>query len=154
MHVQEFIPSGSVVTNLKPNSKRQLLQELAIFAAARSGQAERTIFETLLQRERLGSTGVGKGVAIPHGRIAGLDRIHGIFARLAKPIDFDAIDDMPVDLVCVLLAPEGSGAEHLKALSRVARLLRDEHRIERLRDSGTPDALYTILTEERSADAA
>jgi nitrogen PTS system EIIA component len=130
---------------LKVNSKKQLLQELAARAAELSGQSERTILEILQQREKLGSTGVGNGIAIPHGKLAKLDRLFGLFARLDRPIDFEALDDQPVDLVFLLLAPENAGADHLKALARVARLLRDPETARKLRGSRDAEALYTVL---------
>ena len=118
---------------MKANSKKQLLQLLAEKAAGITGLPEREIFDTILQRERLGSTGVGNGIAIPHGKLAGVKRITGVFARLETPVDFEALDDQPVDLVFLLLAPEGAGADHLKALSRIARVLRDADTVAKIR---------------------
>jgi PTS system nitrogen regulatory IIA component len=132
---------------LRVNSKKQALQELAERAAQLTGRPEREIFETLLQRERLGSTGVGNGIAIPHGKMAKMERLFGLFARLDKPIDFEALDGEPVDLVFLLLAPETAGADHLKALARVARLLRDPDLAQRLRASRDAEALYVVLTQ-------
>ena len=115
------------------------LQEAAAAGARRAGRRrspalpEREIFDTILQRERLGSTGVGNGIAIPHGKLAGVKRITGVFARLETPVDFEALDDQPVDLVFLLLAPEGAGADHLKALSRIARVLRDGDTVAKIR---------------------
>lgn len=145
-------PSG-VLAPLKANGKKQALQEMAERAAAVTGLSERDVFEALLQRERLGSTGIGNGIAIPHGRFQGLDRLHGFFARLEKPIDYDAIDGQPVDILFALLAPEGAGADHLKALARVARVLRDRGTLERIRNAHDADAIFAILTES-SAKAA
>src|SRR5690606_5757367 len=116
--------------------------------AALTGLAERVIFETLLQREKLGSTGIGLGIAIPHGKLPTLDRIFGLFARLDRPIDFEALDGNPVDLIFLLLAPEGAGADHLKALARIARLRRDLEVARKLRESREADALYAVLTDE------
>lgn len=145
----------AIIPNLKISSKKQALQELAGFAAKRLGRDEREIFDVLLQRERLGTTGLGHGVAIPHGKLSGLEKITGIFARLAKPVDFDSLDDHPVDLVFVLLVPEGAGAEHLKALARVSRLLRNTEVCEKIRGSENADAIYALLSEfETSAAAA
>jgi PTS system nitrogen regulatory IIA component len=145
MPLTDLITPNSVIAGLKVNSKKQLLQELAARAAELSGQSERTILEILQQREKLGSTGVGNGIAIPHGKLAKLDRLFGLFARLDRPIDFEALDDQPVDLVFLLLAPENAGADHLKALARVARLLRDPETARKLRGSRDAEALYTVL---------
>jgi PTS system nitrogen regulatory IIA component len=128
------------------NSKKQALQELAAQAAKLTGLSERDVFDTLLQRERLGSTGIGNGIAIPHGKLARLDRLFGVFARLERPIDFEALDAQPVDLVFLLLAPEGAGADHLKALARIARLLRNTEVAQKLREARDGEALYAVLT--------
>jgi nitrogen PTS system EIIA component len=155
MHLGDFISPDSVLPSLKAKTKKQLLQELASRAARITGLPERGIFDVLLQRERLGSTGLGQGIAIPHGKIAGLKGIVGIFARLAEPIDFDAVDGEPVDIVFLLLAPEGAGADHLKALARISRLLREGSAVEKLRVSRDAAALYAVLTEgETSSHAA
>ncbi len=146
-------PEG-VIANLRVTSKKQALQELAKRAAELTGKPERSIFEVLIERERLGTTGVGNGIAIPHGKLPGLDRLYGLFARLNKPIDFDAIDEQPVDLICLLLAPETAGADHLKALARVSRLLRDSTICEKLRGSDKPEAVYALLTESAASHAA
>ena len=119
-----------------------------------TGLDERTVFDVLLERERLGTTGVGKGVAIPHGKTAEIDTICGLFARLDQPIDFDSVDDQPVDLIFLLLAPEGAGADHLKALSRVSRLFRDAQICEQLREAEDASALYEILTADARRSAA
>ena len=132
MEIAELISPAAVVARLRVGSKKQLLQELAKRAAELSGLGERQIFDVLLVRERLGSTGVGNGIAIPHGRLAGLHRLHGLFVRVDPAVDFDAVDQQPVDLVFLLLAPEAAGADHLKALARVSRLLRDRHVCEKL----------------------
>ena len=145
MPLTDLITPSSVIAGLKVNSKKQLLQELAARAAELSGQSERTILEILQQREKLGSTGVGNGIAIPHGKLPKLDRLFGHFARLDRPIDFEALDDAPVDLVFLLLAPENAGADHLKALARVARLLRDAEIARKLRGSRDAEALYAVL---------
>jgi PTS system nitrogen regulatory IIA component len=155
MHLGDFISPDSVVPSLKVKTKKQLLQELASRAARLTGLPERDIFDVLLQRERLGSTGLGQGIAIPHGKIAALKSIAGIFARLAEPIDFEAVDGEPVDIVFLLLAPEGAGADHLKALARISRLLREGSAVEKLRASKDAAALYAVLTEgEASSHAA
>ena len=154
MDLSDLVSQQAVVAALKAANKKQLLQELASVAAALVGLPERTIFDTLLERERLGTTGVGHGIAIPHGRLAGLTRIWGVFARLDQPIDFDAIDDQPVDLVFLLLAPEGAGADHLKALARVSRMLRDRSVTEKLRGSDGREALYALLTDSNGTSKA
>jgi len=123
MDIVELLGTNGVVANLRATSKKQALQELSKRAAEVTGQPERAIFEVLVERERLGTTGVGQGIAIPHGKMPGLDRIYGIFARAETPIEFDSIDEQPVDLIFLLLAPESAGADHLKALARVSRLL-------------------------------
>jgi PTS system nitrogen regulatory IIA component len=127
---------------------------LAARAAELTGQNERAILEILLQREKLGSTAVGNGVAIPHGKLPKLGRLFGLFARLERPIDFEALDSQPVDLVFLLLAPEAAGADHLKALARVARLLRDQEIARRLRESHDADALYAVLSMPPASSAA
>lgn len=154
MDISELLSVDSVVSHLKATGKKQALQELASVAAKTSGRDEREIFDILLERERLGTTGVGHGIAIPHGKLKDLDRLHGFFARLERPIDFDAIDDEPVDLVFVLLAPETAGADHLKALARVSRLLRDSTVCEKIRGCDNPDAIYAILTEQTATSHA
>ena len=145
MTVTDLVAPEAIIPALKVISKKQALQELAARAAVLTGQNERTIFEVLLQREKLGTTAVGYGVASPHGKLPKLDRIFGLFARLERPIDFEAMDNQPVDLMFLLLAPEGAGAEHLKALARVARLLRDQEIAKKLRASKDAEALYSVL---------
>jgi PTS system nitrogen regulatory IIA component len=147
MHFADLIGPEAVIASLKAKTKKQLLQELAARASRLTGLEERYIFDTLLQRERLGSTGLGQGVAIPHCKLQGLKRIVGVFARLAEPIDFESVDGEPVDIVFLLLAPEGAGADHLKALARISRLLREGHAVDKLRASKDASALYAVLTE-------
>ncbi len=154
MQIAELLSPEAVVPVLNATSKKQALQELARLAASETGLPDRAIFEVLLERERLGTTGVGRGIAIPHGKLAGLDRIHGLFARLETPIDFDAIDDQKVDLVFLLLAPETAGADHLKALARVSRLLRDGAACDKLRAAKNARDLYALLTAEPAPHAA
>ena len=150
----ELITPASIIANLKASNKKQALQELARKAAELTGQHERMIFDVLLERERLGTTGVGQGIAIPHGKLSSLSRVYGIFARLERAIDFDAIDEQPVDLMFLLLAPEQAGADHLKALARVSRLLRDNSICEKLRGSTSADAIYALLTQTEASHAA
>lgn len=154
MELNTILEDGAIVANLKATSKKQALQELARRAADVTGLDERSIFSVLMDRERLGTTGVGNGIAIPHGKLAEVDRVYGVFARLEKAVDFQSIDDQPVDLIFVLLAPEDAGADHLKALARVSRLLRDQDTCKKLRATSDTDALYGIITESRETRAA
>ena len=145
MPLADLVAPNAILPALRVNGKKQALQELAAKAAALTGQNERSIFEILLQREKLGSTAVGNGIAIPHGKMAKLNRLFGLFARLDRPIDFEALDGQSVDLVFLLLAPEAAGADHLKALARVARLLRDPEMARKLRDCRDAEAMYAVL---------
>lgn len=155
MPVLEFLSPDSVIPSLRARGKKQILQELASQAARQlPGLDEREIFETLLQRERLGSTGIGDGVAIPHGKLAHLDRLFGMVARLEKPADFEALDGQGVDVVFLLLAPENAGADHLKALAQVARILREPGILERIRNARDGNALYALLTNRSASQAA
>ena len=154
MDIADLITPESVLAALRVTSKKQALQDLAKRASQITGILDRRIFEVLVERERLGSTGVGNGIAIPHGKLAELTRLHGIFARLERPVDFAAIDDRPVDLIFALLAPEGAGADHLKALARVSRLLRNAAVCDKLRGTDNPDALYALLTDTTASAAA
>ena len=146
MPLIDLVAPNAVIPALKVTSKKQAIQELAAKAARLTGQNERVILETLLQREKLGSTGVGNGIAIPHGKLAKIDKLFGLFARLDRPIEFEALDGQPIDLIFLLLAPEGAGADHLKALARVARLLRDGDVARKLRESRDAQAIYAVLT--------
>ena len=152
--LSDLLAPDAVLPTLKVNSKKQAIQELAEKAAQLAGLPEREIFETLLQRERLGSTGVGNGIAIPHGKLPKIGRLFGLFARLERPIDFDALDSEPVDLVFLLLAPEAAGADHLKALARVARVLRDPQTAQKLRATRDAAALHALLTQPAASNAA
>ena len=154
MEMGDLITLEGVIPNLRVAGKKQALQELARRAAALTGLEERATYEVLFERERLGTTGVGNGIAIPHGKLAALTRLYGLFARLETPIDFEAIDEQPVDLIFLLLAPEQAGADHLKALARISRLLRDRSMCEKLRGSDTADALYALLTDSAESRAA
>ncbi|MBV9332330.1 MAG: PTS IIA-like nitrogen regulatory protein PtsN [Alphaproteobacteria bacterium] len=153
MNITELLVPEAVLSGLKVKSKKQLLNELAARGAGVTRLPERRIFETLVERERLGTTGVGQGVAIPHGRLSDLKTIHGVFARLETPIEYESVDGQPVDLVFMLLAPEGAGADHLKALARVSRLLRNQVACEKLRAASSAEALYAILTENSGSGA-
>jgi PTS system nitrogen regulatory IIA component len=146
MPLTDLLTPAAVIPALKVNSKKQAMQELAAKAAELTGQNERTVLEVLMQREKLGSTAVGSGIAIPHGKLAKLESMFGLFARLARPVDFEALDGQPVDLIFLLLAPESAGADHLKALARVARLLREPETARKLRESEDATALFAVLT--------
>jgi nitrogen PTS system EIIA component len=154
MDISDLLTPAGVIAHLRATTKRQALQELARRAASLTDRRERAIFEVLLERERLGTTGIGGGTAIPHGRLADLPRIVGLFARLEKPVDFEAIDNQPVDLIFLLLTPASAGADHLKALSRVSRLLRDKAICEKLRGTDSADALYALLVDRTASHAA
>ena len=154
MEISDLLSTEGVISNLKVSGKKQALQELAAKAAQLTELPERAIFDILLERERLGTTGVGGGIAIPHGKLPSLERLYGVFARLDHPVDFDAIDEQPVDLFFLLLAPESAGADHLRALARVSRLLRDKMVCDKLRGSDSSDALYALLTESAASRAA
>ncbi len=154
MTLTDLIAANAVIPALKVNGKKQALQELASRAAELTGQNERAILEILMQREKLGSTGVGNGVAIPHGKLPKLGRLFGLFARLERGIDFEALDGQPVDLIFLLLAPEAAGADHLKALARVAGLLRAPETPRKRRASRHADALYAVLAMPPASSAA
>jgi PTS system nitrogen regulatory IIA component len=154
MEIADLLIPRGVIAQLRVSNKKQALQEIARRAAQMTGITERRIYDVLAERERLGSTGIGRGIAIPHGKLAELSRLHGLFARLERPIPFEAIDDQPVDLMFVLLAPAGSGAEHLRALARVSRLLRDSAMCQKLRGTDNADALYALLTDRTESHAA
>jgi PTS system nitrogen regulatory IIA component len=149
MPLNDLVAPQAVIPALKVNNKKQALQEIAARAAELTGRPEREILDVLMQRERLGSTAIGSGIAIPHGKLPKLDRLFGLFARLDRPIDFEALDGQPVDLIFLLLAPENAGADHLKALARIARLLRDADMTRLLRDSSDREALYAGLAMSR-----
>lgn len=147
MQLSDILTSKSILPALKVSNKRQLLQELAHHAAKLTKLDARRVFETLLQRERLLSTGLGLGAAVPHGKFAGLARIHCVFARLSQPVDFVSVDDQPVDLVFLLLSPESASGDHLTALARISRLFRDAALVQKLRGTDDAAGLYAILTE-------
>jgi PTS system nitrogen regulatory IIA component len=154
MNIPDLLQPGAVIVSLKAQGKKQLLQEIAGRAAQVTGMNDRKIFETLMEREKLGTTGVGQGIAIPHGRLPDIKHIVGVFARLESPIDYDSVDNQPVDLVFMLLAPEGAGADHLKALARVSRLLRNQQATEKLRAAKSAEAIYAILTDTTGGSGA
>jgi PTS system nitrogen regulatory IIA component len=154
MPLNDILAPDAVMASLRVNSKKQVLQELSERAASVSGLAAREIFDSLLQRERLGSTGVGDGIAIPHGKLAKCGRIFGVFARLERPIDFDALDGLPVDLMFLLIAPENAGADHLKALALISRVLRAPGLAAKLRATRDPSALFSLLSLTPTSNAA
>jgi PTS system nitrogen regulatory IIA component len=154
MPLLDFLDPTAVIPALRASSKKQALQELSEVASRLTGLEARTVYDVLLQRERLGSTGIGDGVAIPHAKLARLDSIFGLAARLDKPIDFEAVDGQPVDVMFLLLAPEGAGADHLKALARIARVVREPGMTDRIRATRDADALYALLTADSAPRAA
>ncbi len=155
MGLKDLLTLDGVIPDLKARCKREALAAMADVAAAQTGVDAQAIRDALIERERLGSTGIGHGVAIPHGKIAGLSQITAVFSRLDQPVDFDAVDDAPVDLVFLLLAPEEATAAHLKALAKVSRLLRDESVRTALRGAETAEALFAAATSDLSrSDAA
>jgi len=154
MDLTEILTVEAVRAPLKASSKKRLLQEIASHCASVHGLDEQDLFSALQERELLGATGMGKGVAIPHARLEKLDRVYGAFFALEQPVDFESVDRQPVDLVFTLLAPTHAGAEHLKALARVSRTFRDEQMREKLRSTMDPSALYAILPEPAASVAA
>ncbi|QNL20089.1 PTS IIA-like nitrogen regulatory protein PtsN [Hyphobacterium sp. CCMP332] len=154
MALPDLLSADTVLGSLSATNRKQALQILSEAAAAKLDLDSRIIFDAVMERERLGSTGVGDGVAIPHARLEGLDHVFGLFAKLKSPIDFDAIDGRPVDLVFLLLAPETSGAEHLKALARISRVFRREDIRSHLRATEARDGMVAILTLQDESDAA
>ena len=154
MQLADFLDFDAVKTSLSGGNKRSLLQQLANAAGQRLGLDSAAILASLLEREQLGSTGFGQGVAIPHGKIDGLTRIYGLFARLSDPVDYKAIDGRPVDLVFLLLSPVDAGAEHLKALAAVSRVTRNIATLEKVRGARTRDALAAVLMGADERDAA
>lgn len=154
MQLSEFLDFDAIKTSLPGGSKRSLLQQLANLAGQRLGLDATATLASLNEREQLGSTGFGQGVAIPHGKIEGLTRIYCLFARLAEPVDFKAIDGKPVDLVFLLLSPPDAGAEHLKALAAVSRVIRHVPTLEKMRGARSRDALAAVLIGADERDAA
>ncbi len=154
MQLADLLSDGSVAAGLVVGNKKALFAHLAQVAEREYGLKAGDVVERLTERERLGSTGFGNGVAIPHGKIAGLEHIVGLFVQLEKPVDFQAIDDMPVDLVFCLLSPPDAGAEHLKALALVSRWLRDPAFVAKLRGAGSSDAVLAVISAAQARDAA
>lgn len=154
MDLGDILTRDGIALAIEGKNKKAVLQELSAKAAALTGVSERDIFDALLQRERLGSTGLGRGIAIPHVKLGKIDRIHCLFARLDQPIDFEALDGEPVDLIFLLLAPEHASGDHLKALARISRLLREPRSLERLRTARDKAAVYAALTAPATSHAA
>lgn len=147
MDIAEILAPQAVFEGLKASNKKKLITEIAAHAAAVANLNVNTVFEMLWEREKLSSTGVGHGIAIPHARLSKLERIVGVFAHLDEPVDFESIDEAPVDLVFTLLTPMDAGADHLKALARVSRLMRNATFCEKLRAANDRAELYALLTE-------
>ena len=145
MNIADIISKDAVLDSIQASSKRELIQDMSNRIAAIAGVDEHVVFESIWERENLGSTGYGEGVAFPHARIEGLDKVCGLFARLEEPIDFDALDGKPVDLVFMLISPENSGADHLTALATLSRILKTEGSCEKLRKARSANELYAIL---------
>lgn len=154
MEISDLFSLEGVIASLRVTSKKQALQNLARRAAEITGEGQSAIFEVMTERERLGTTGLGNGIAIPHGKLAGLDKVYGLFARLETPIDFDALNEQPVDLICPLLAPESAGADHLRALAQVSRLLRDPSICKQLRSYDRAEEIHALLTKPTTSRAA
>ena len=149
----DLLPPNAVFHDLAASSKKALFQTLSGLAERQLGLQGRDVAKRLADREKLGSTGFGAGVALPHGKIDGLDRVVGLFAKVAQPIEFTAIDGLPVDLVFLLLSPTEAGVEHLKALARVSRRMRDRAFVAKLRGAGSADALYALFAGGEPRDA-
>jgi PTS system nitrogen regulatory IIA component len=154
MHLSDFLDFDAIKTAVPGGNKRSLLQQLANLAGQRLGIDPAQVVAALSEREQLGSTGFGQGVAIPHGKIEGLTRIYGLFARLAEPVEYKAIDGRPVDLVFLLLSPPDAGAEHLKALASISRITRHVPTLEQMRGARSRDALAAVLMGADERDAA
>ena len=154
MKISDILDARAVLPQLSATNKKQTLQSIAQHFAMLVAIDQRIIFETLLTREKLGSTGLGQGFAIPHGRISGLKQVTGLFAKLAQPIDYDAVDGKPVDLVFALLSPDHAGADHLTALAKISRVMRSPAAVSKLRATNTAEGLYAVLTEPIAAVTA
>lgn len=154
MELGDLLSRDGIIPSLKAKTKKLALQDLAERAALVTGAPVRDINEALTQRERLGSTGLGRGIAIPHAKLKQLDHIHCLFARLEEPVDFESLDGEPVDLIFVLLAPEHASGDHLKALARISRLLREPRALERLRAARDKNSLFAVLTQPLTSNAA
>jgi PTS system nitrogen regulatory IIA component len=154
MPLDDLITADAILPALRVNTKKSALHEMSERAGAVSGLNPREIYDAVLQRERLGSTGVGNGIAIPHGKLLSCTKIVGVFARLERPIEFESLDGEPVDLAFLLVAPEASGADHLKALARIARVLREPRTVAQLRATRDAAGLYGVLAQHQASNAA
>jgi nitrogen PTS system EIIA component len=154
MSLHDLLSVDAIIPALRANSKKTAIQDMCELAGTVSGLPSRAIYDAVLQRERLGSTGVGKGIAIPHGKLVGCTRIFGVFARLERAVEFDALDGEPVDLIFLLIAPEAAGADHLKALARIARTFRDADLTAKLRTVRDPSSLLSMMTAHTAPHAA
>ena len=154
VHFNDIVSPDALATEVTVNGKKMLFQKIAALAAQSYGVDAEAAADALLERERLGSTGFGGGVAIPHAKLPDLDRMCGVVVLLDPPAPFDAVDDAPVDVVFALLSPQDSGAEHLKTLARVSRYLRDEAQVTRLRGAKSAEALHALLAGGEERDAA
>jgi PTS system nitrogen regulatory IIA component len=150
----DLLRHDTVLAGVSAANKKLLFQTIASAAARVAEQDAKTLADVLIEREKLGSTGFGGGIAIPHGKVPGLKQIVGVFVRLAQPVDFQAVDDMPVDLVFAMFSPADAGSAHLKALARVSRRLRDKGFVTKLRGAGSHDAIWALLTQDEARDAA
>lgn len=154
MQVTDILTQSGVKVLSSSTSKKRLFQDIGELAAQCYGLGSSEVVEALLERESLGPTGVGLGIALPHARLANISKVLGLFVRIEKSLDFDSVDRQPVDLVFVLLAPENAGVEHLKALALVSRTMRDASTCAKLRANSDPSTLFTVLTEARAPQAA
>ncbi len=156
MTLDEFLPPSAILTHIRAGSKKQLLTEIAKSVGQSVGIEERPICQALAERERLGSTGIGEGIALPHAKVAGLDKLTVTFARLAQPVDFDAADDEPVDLIAALLMPEDEDqqGEYLKVLSKISRRLKNPELRQKIRGAQSQSAIFALLTGEPDQQAA
>ena len=145
MKISDIMSVDSVMLSVKAKNKRALLQEVAQFASSVTKIDDRIIFDALLERENLGSTGFGGGVALPHGRLSELKKVYGFFVKLAAPIDFDAIDGKPIDMLFLLLSPESSGADHLTALAQISRILKNNNLVNKLREAERKEEIHALL---------
>lgn len=154
MQIGDILDRAAIAARASAPNKRQALTVVAEIAARHFGLDGAVVLEGLLEREAAGSTGVGYGVAVPHARLDGLTRMRGVFVRLDQPVDFESVDEHPVDLIFALFAPPNASSEHLRALARVSRMLRQGDLRDHLRQATTPDAVHALLVQEQPSAAA